>query len=578
MKYRTRVAAVSLLILTGVGGLVPAPSPHAQQIGAPLLSIMQAELQRNFNLLSKEQTPAYYIGYTVHDVRVSQIVASFGAVEHSEDSRQRFASVDVRVGDYALDNTHPIRGEGGGGGGGGNRGGGVAIPLSDDAKPIQLALWQATDRAYKSSTEALIRVRTNVASKIQDEIAASDFSREEPQVHAGQPVSYTIDDRAWEARLRRVSALFADDPLLFDGSVSLTVRAGNRYLTNSEGSRIATGDLQYRLFIQAATKAADGMELPLYRSYFSRTPEGLPDEKQLLSDTRDMMTMLANLRQAPLVEPYSGPAILSGRAAGVFFHEIFGHRVEGSRQRNADDGQTFGGRLNESVLPSFLSVVFDPTIRARASTELMGYYEYDDEGVRAQRVSVVDQGMLKTFLMGRSPLRALARSNGHGRGEPGRVPVSRQSNLIVEATRAVPSATLVQMLKDEARRQGKPFGLLFDEIEGGFTITGRDNPNAFNVMPHVVYRIYTDDRAPELVRGVDLIGTPITAFGKIVAASDKIEVFNGMCGAESGRVPVSASAPELLVSEVEVQKKSQSQETMPILPAPPRTSRTGRTF
>ena len=578
MKYRTRVAAVSLLILTGVGGLVPAPSPHAQQIGAPLLSIMQAELQRNFNLLSKEQTPAYYIGYTVHDVRVSQIVASFGAVEHSEDSRQRFASVDVRVGDYALDNTHPIRGEGGGGGGGGNRGGGVAIPLSDDAKPIQLALWQATDRAYKSSTEALIRVRTNVASKIQDEIAASDFSREEPQVHAGQPVSYTIDDRAWEARLRRVSALFADDPLLFDGSVSLTVRAGNRYLTNSEGSRIATGDLQYRLFIQAATKAADGMELPLYRSYFSRTPEGLPDEKQLLSDTRDMMTMLANLRQAPLVEPYSGPAILSGRAAGVFFHEIFGHRVEGSRQRNADDGQTFGGRLNESVLPSFLSVVFDPTIRARASTELMGYYEYDDEGVRAQRVSVVDQGMLKTFLMGRSPLRTLARSNGHGRGEPGRVPVSRQSNLIVEASRAVPSATLVQMLKDEARRQGKPFGLLFDEIEGGFTITGRDNPNAFNVMPHVVYRIYTDDRAPELVRGVDLIGTPLSAFSKFIAASDKVDVFNGMCGAESGSVPVSASSPELLVSEVEVQKKSQSQETMPILPAPPRTSRTGRTF
>jgi predicted Zn-dependent protease len=578
MKYRTRVAAVSLLTLTGVGGLVSTPSPHAQQAGAPLLSIMQSELQRNFGLLSKEQTPAYYIGYTVHDVRVSQIVASFGAVEHTEDSRQRFASVDVRVGDYALDNTHPIRGEGGGGGGGGNRGGGVTIPLSDDAKPIQLALWQATDRAYKSSTEALIRVRTNVASKIQDEIAASDFSREDPQVHAGQPVSYTIDERAWEARLRRISALFADDPLLFDGSVSLTVRAGNRYLTNSEGSRIATGDLQYRLFIQAATKAADGMELPLYRSYFSRTPDGLPDEKQLLSDTRDMMTMLANLRQAPLVEPYSGPAILSGRAAGVFFHEIFGHRVEGSRQRNADDGQTFGGRLNELVLPSFLSVVFDPTIRARANTELMGYYEYDDEGVRAQRVSVVDQGMLKTFLMGRSPLRALARSNGHGRGEPGRVPVSRQSNLIVEASRAVPSATLVQMLKDEAKRQGKPFGLLFDEIEGGFTITGRDNPNAFNVMPHVVYRIYTDDRAPELVRGVDLIGTPITAFGKIVAASDKIEVFNGMCGAESGRVPVSASAPELLVSEVEVQKKSQSQETMPILPAPPRTSRSGRTF
>jgi predicted Zn-dependent protease len=375
-----------------------------------------------------------------------------------------------------------------------------------------------------------------------------------------------------------VSALFADDPLLFDGSASITVRGTNRYFTNSEGSRIADGDLQYRIFVQATTKADDGMELPLYNTYFSRTLDGLPDERQLIADTREMMALLARLRRAPVVDPYSGPAILSGRAAGVFFHEIFGHRVEGSRQRNPDDGQTFSGRINEAVLPSFLSVSFDPTLRVRGNTELMGYYQYDDEGVKARRVSVVEGGVLKTFLMGRSPLRAFTRSNGHGRGQPGRVPVSRQSNLIVEATHAVSSATLLQMLKDEAKKQGKPFGLLFDTIEGGFTVTGRDNPNAFNVMPYVVYRVYTDNREPELVRGVDLIGTPLAAFGKFIAASDKVDVFNGYCGAESGQVPVSASAPELLVSEVEVQKKAQSQETMPILPAPPRSSQRGRTF
>src|SRR5688572_11550053 len=420
--------------------------------------------------------------------------------------------------------------------------------------------------------------RSNVAAKVQDEEPAPDFSRQQPQIHVNAPVNYSLDTKLWEGRLRRLSAPFAEDPLIFNGSVSLAVRASNRFYTNSEGTQLATGDLQYRLFIQGITKAADGMELPLYNSYFSRTADGLPDEKQLLADVREMMSLLARLRTAPLVDPYSGPAILSGRAAGVFFHEIFGHRVEGSRQRNADDGQTFGGRINESVLPSFLSVIFDPTLRARSNVELMGHYEYDDEGVQARRVPVVEQGLLKTFLLGRSPLRNLARSNGHGRGEPGAVPVSRQSNLMVEASKTVSSAALVQMLKEEAKRQGKPFGLLFDNIEGGFTTTGRSNPNAFNVIPHVVYRIYTDDRAPELVRGVDLIGTPLAAFGKFVAASDKIEVFNGVCGAESGSVPVSASAPELLVSEVEVQKKANSQETNPILPAPPRTSRTGRTF
>jgi hypothetical protein len=175
--------------------------------------------------------------------------------------------------------------------------------------------------------------------------------------------------------------------------------------------------------------------------------------------------------------------------------------------------------------------------------------------------------------MSRAPLRTFLQSNGHGRAEPGLTPVSRQSNLIVEAARSVSSAELVAMLKDEARKQGKPFGLLFEEIQGGFTTTGRGNPNAFNVTPNVVYRIYTDDRAPELVRGVDLIGTPLAAFGKFIAASDQISVFNGICGAESGGVPVSASSPELLVSEVEVQKKAQSQEALPILPAPGRSAR-----
>jgi predicted Zn-dependent protease len=269
------------------------------------------------------------------------------------------------------------------------------------------------------------------------------------------------------------------------------------------------------------------------------------------------------------VDPYSGPAILSGRAAGVFFHEIFGHRVEANRQRNADDGQTFASRVGQPVLPSFLSVVFDPTLQKLGTTELMGHYLYDDEGVKARRVTVVDKGVLKTFLLDRAPLREFTRSNGHGRAEPGYVPVSRQSNLVVESSRTMSSDRLIDMLRDEARKQGKPFGLLFDNIEGGFTNTGRGSANAFNVLPNVVYKIYTDERrAPELVRGVDLIGTPLSAFSKIVASGDKPDVFNGICGAESGGVPVSASSPALLVSEVEVQKKAQSLETLPILTAP----------
>ena len=316
------------------------------------------------------------------------------------------------------------------------------------------------------------------------------------------------------------------------------------------------------------TKAADGMELPLYTSYFATSPGGLPDETQLMAEARAMVALLGQLRRAPVVEPFSGPAILSGRAAGVFFHEIFGHRVEANRQRNVSDGQTFTRRVGQPVLPAFLSVIFDPTLKKLGNVELMGHYTYDDQGVRAQRVTVVEKGTLKTFLLDRAPLADFPRSNGHGRAEPGYLPVSRQSNLVVESSHAVSRDELMTQLRDEARRQGKPFGLLFENIEGGFTTTGRGSPNAFNVLPNVVYRVFTDGRPSELVRGVDLIGTPLAAFGKIVATDNRVDVFNGICGAESGGVPVSASSPALLVSEVEVQKKAQSQETGPILPAP----------
>ena len=558
----TRVAVI--LIVSLVTGPASAPIQGAADTRA--FSILQAELQRNFQVLSKQDAPAYFMSYTLHETRTASLSASVGALQRSDEARSRFATVEVRVGDYFLDNTHPIRGDRGATG---PRVSQVSLPLTDEEAPIRLALWRATDRTFKQASEGLTRVRTNVAAKVKEEDPAPDFSREDVQTYTGEPVNYTVDTKAWEARLRRISAPFADQPFVFRSDVSLSVESDNRYYVNSEGTQVATGDIGFRLFIQAVTKADDGMELPLYSSYFATSSSGLPDEKDLIADAQRMIDLLARLRKAPLVDPFSGPAILSGRAAGVFFHEIFGHRVEANRQRSADDGQTFASRIGQPVLPAFLSVIFDPTLKKVGNVELMGHYIYDDEGVKARRVTVVDKGVLKTFLVDRAPTRDFPRSNGHGRAEPGYLPVSRQSNLLVESTNSVSNDKLMDLLREEARRQGKPFGLLFDNIEGGFTNTGRGSANAFNVLPNVVYKVYTDpSRAPELVRGVDLIGTPLSAFGKIVATGDKVDVFNGICGAESGGVPVSASSPPLLVSEVEVQKKAQSQEMLPILPAP----------
>jgi TldD protein len=564
MKKPLTVVALVVLLCAVDGQRV------ARSAGSPVVGILQSELQRNMQVLKQQSVPAYFGAYTVFDQRNAQVLASFGAVERSEESHERFATVEIRVGDYNVDNTHPIRGDARATS---NRLSPISLPVTDDEKPIRLALWRATDRTYKAATEALTRVKTNIAAKVQDDNPPPDYSREDSQSYSGAAAAYSLDQKAWEGKLRRVSAVFADDPLVYSSSVSLSVESDNRIYVNSEGSQIAQGDVGCRIFIQAQTKATDGMELPLYTSYFATSPDGLPDEKQLTADARSMLALLGRMRSAPLVDPYSGPAVLSGRAAGVFFHEIFGHRVEGNRQRNVNDAQTFSGKIGQDVLPSFLSVVFDPGLKKVGNVELMGHYLYDDQGIRGQRTTVVDHGVLKTFLLDRAPLKIGAgptRSNGHGRAEPGFVPVSRQSNLLVETSKSVPSDQLMEQLRQEARRQGKPFGLFFDNIEGGFTNTQRGSANAFNVLPNVVYRIYTDGRPPELVRGVDLIGTPLAAFAKIIAAGDKVDVFNGICGAESGGVPVSASSPPLLVSEVEVQKKAQSQETAPILPAPSR--------
>jgi predicted Zn-dependent protease len=340
------------------------------------------------------------------------------------------------------------------------------------------------------------------------------------------------------------------------------------YFVNTEGTRIVEGRGFARVMISASAKATDGTDVGTFDTFEAVGPDGLPDDKTLLAAIDRVANDASALLKAPEAEPYVGPAIFSGRASGVFFHEIFGHRIEGHRQKDESEGQTFTKSVGTKVLPDFLSVVFDPTRRKIDGVDLNGWYDYDDEGVKGQPVLAVDKGVLKTFLMSRSPIKGVDHSNGHGRRQPGREPESRQSNLIVESTNAVSDARLRQMLIDEVKKQGKPYGLYFKDITGGYTTTERNGPQAFKVIPVIVYRIYPDGRPDELVRGADIEGTPLASFNKILATSDKTEVFNGYCGAESGFVPVSAVSPAILVSEIEIAKKAKSNDRPPLLSEP----------
>ena len=542
--------------------------PAKSDGASPVLAVAKTEVDRDFAALKDQPVAAYYLSYEIADSKVDTVTSSFGALVSSDSSHHRVAHVSVRVGDFALDNTHPIR----------NAGGKIAaalagslsqvsVPFDDDPLPIRLVLWDETNKVYKSAVTQLAAAKTDNGIQIEQEDKSDDFSHEMPENSVEPIPPMPFDRKLWEERTRRYTQPFHRYGDLYNATATITADQETRWFVSSDGAAIQSATTYYRLMIQATSKADDGMVLPRYESYAAFTPEGLPDDATVLKAVDKMIADLKALRVAPVVDPYTGPAILSGRATAVFFHEVFGHRVEGQRQKGEDEGQTFTKMVGQPVLPSFLSVDFDPTLKHYGGVDLVGSYSFDDEGVRARPVVAVKNGILTSFLMSRAPIAGFPNSNGHGRAQAGMKPVARQSNLVIVNSKPVTREQLKRLLIAQIKQQNKPFGLLFDDIQGGFTLTMRALPNAFEVLPIMVYRIYPDGRE-QLVRGVNLVGTPLAAFSKIVAADDEKAVFNGVCGAESGWVPVSASGPGILISQIEVQKNTKSQERPPILPAP----------
>jgi len=527
---------------------------------------MKAELTRSIETFKSQPKPPYFISYEITDDQTISVNGSFGKIILSEEDHRRQLDIDLRVGDYRLDNTHALRG-GSPDFGFFNQVSMIPIPIEDDPIAIRSAIWYSFDQKYKAAVGQLTKVNANVQVQVAPEDKSDDFSREPAENYYEAPAALGADRHAWEEKIRKYTAPFAEYGNIYEANAEFLADIETRWYVNSDGSEIQVSQPYYRLFISAFTKADDGMELPRYESFFGVHLEDLPGDVTVLKAVAGMIKDLQALRTAPIIEPYMGPAILSGRASGVFFHEVFGHRIEGHRQKQEEEGQTFKKKVGQLVLPVNFSVYSDPTVLRIAGTDVVGFYRFDNQGVRARRVTVVDQGIFKNFLMSRSPIEGFSHSNGHGRKQQGFPPVARQSNLIVEVRNPVTHAELKKMLIEEVKKQNKPFGLDFEVTEGGFTLTGRTIPNAFNVLPIMVYRVYPDGKQ-ELVRGVDLIGTPLTTLSKLITGDDQVAVFNGLCGAESGMVPVSASSPAVLVSQIEVQKKEKSQERAPILPPP----------
>lgn len=533
----------------------------------PLLDILGKELSREFSELKKQDVPAYFMSYRVADQTSLIIMSSFGTLDRVQRSKTRQLTTMMRVGSPELDNFHELTGM--------NpfmpMSAPPNLPIVDDEKAIQQVLWQSTNENYFQAVQRLTQIKGKIPVNVAQEDKSLDFVEGPAVQYAEQPLKTTIDKSTEDKLINRMklySKVFTGSKEISNCIVQLAINFKRDYFVSSSGSRIVENHPQIYMNIVGASLADDGMEMQLYKSYFATNLKDLPKDEDVLQDANELVKKLEALKVAPVVDPYSGPALMSGKAAGVFFHEIFGHRVEASRMKSENDAQTFKSKVGQPVVNNNLSIIFDPTATSYKGFNLAGSYNYDDFGEKSQKVTVVSKGVLKDFLTCNTPITGFLKSNGHGRAQVGMNPVSRQSNMIIESDHLLSEADLKRNFIEEIKKQNLSYGYYFKEVSGGNTMNSRIMPNAFTVLPLEVYKVFADGKPDQLVRGISLVGTPLAMFAEIEAMGGEYGLFNGTCGAESGGVPVSSICPMMFVKKIEIQKRQKSSNIKPILDNP----------
>lgn len=566
--YRLKIKKRTSLCILFLG-MVIAVSAQGNK-GDSLLTTLKNELKYNMEALQKQKKAPYFMSLRLQDSKTIMVESNLGNAT-TMSQRQRMVTPQIRLGSYELDNFK-YQNQGSGAFGQNSRNGkGALIPVSGQVIPaMRQAIWKEVLRRYDIALNNLEQAKSKTLTGQDNEDKAPCFSKAPAEIYYEEDLPESqkqIDTEFWKARLNKITNVFKNYADIESGTASIQFEVYRNYFVNTDGTEVVQNRRVARVMLMASVMAPDGMTCPLNLDYLAYDLNEFPTEEKMIADAKDLVERLKALRTAPIADPYTGPAILSGPASGVFFHEIFGHRLEGHRMKSG--GQTFKKMVGQKVLPETFSVYCDPTLQYFHNNALNGYYKYDDEGVKAQRVMNVTNGVLTNFLMSRVPLEGFPQSNGHGRMVGGNDPVSRQSNLIVETSKPYTDAQLRKMLIDEAKKQHKPYGYFFKTVTSGFTLTGEGGSlNSFNVTPIEVYRVYVDGRKDELVRGVDMIGTPLSMFSNIAAAGNSISTFTGVCGAESGWVPVSASSPMIFVSKIETQRRQKEDQQARILPAP----------
>ncbi len=528
------------------------------------LRLMEQELQRSFKILKKQKPPIYYLSYTYTQGEEHSLLVSFDGVAVLRSSPLSAAEVLARAGSPKLDNTHMLRGE--------RENWSVAVgtvPVADaaDSKGFLSVWWNATQQAAERAQRDLSQVESNVRSMADTRDKSDDFVFPPQTNYCHTEPLQSVNLEPFIERLTAASRLALGKEFVLDASFAINVTQGHRYFADSQGSRLKTPYSFFRLSYQLSGRSKDGLEISRDGIYDVSSTDQFPSQEQLLADVAQSLDELEELSNAPEGTPYNAPTILKGRAAAVFVHEVMGHRLEGYRLKSADDGQTLVGKVGQPVISELITITADPTQTEFKGEPLRGHYEYDDEGVQARPVVLIENGVLKNFLMQSSPIEGFASSNGHGRKQIGFRPESRMSVIRATASETVPYDKLEEMLIEEINKQGKQYGFIVEDLGGGFTLTSTGLPQSFKLEAKRVFKVYPDGRK-EVVRGLDVVGTPLVSFNKIIAAGDDDTLFNGTCGASSGWVPQSNIAPSLLFENLEMEKTRKSDFKPPVLPAP----------
>lgn len=590
--------AASALLAAALG----APSPGAAQQSDDVIGrAMRDELARSMKelRLGALERP-YFIAYRVTEIRSLDASASYGSLLGSDEDRMRTMGVEVRVGDYAFDNTNFA--DGGAGlisisfGGVGMSYGGRDLPLDDSYLEIRRRFWRATDADYKAAAETFSAKKAALLNRGRAD-TLPDFSRETPTQTTDVMPAAEFARRDAESLVRELSAV-RELAGLSSSTVGLRVNTMvTRYL-NSEGTTFTITRPLFALSVSGATQASDGQPLASAARFYARSVDRLPSREQLTRAVRDLGVRLDSLRNAPTAERYSGPVLFEGRAAAELFSEAFAPALAARRRMEGGDpamGAMFssmrgGGSLSDKVgsrvLPEFLSVVDDPTAAAHNGRALLGTYEVDEEGVSGRRKTLVDAGILKTLLSTRTPVEEMPKSSGNERGA-GAAP----SNMLVRSSASEDDAALRARLLALVTKRGLRYGVIVRELGSSAAFVPEDPMAMFESMRRRgdgravlrAYRVYPDGRE-ELIRGARLTGVTPQSFKDIVAVSSTATVLDRAAGGSGGpggfmmeemfdEMPFGGMAsfvvPSLLFEDLAVTKSS-GQLPKPPLSSPPR--------